>query len=186
MRKKVSEFTKRQRAIKECGDHIDPTTCTTRRFECIETILRSPRFDDPDSREFQACNNAIQYLLGKAIVLNKQPFWDELDYPSGKPAVPLSSASNRHEKLSKALEQVRFDDSDHEDLGLAIEALEEAITSMQLQFAYGTVSDGFEGCPAEMRYMCAAMLSAMSSGIAKVVRQAVASEGDGKTVRRAT
>jgi hypothetical protein len=168
MKKKTSEFTKRKRALKACGDHIDPTMCITQRLAFIEVALRSPRVADPNSREFKACHNSVQYLLSRAIILNKQPFWDDLDYPPLMPDVPEPSVDDRHKNLSEALEQLKFEHSDYQKLDSALDALDDAIKSMQNQFAHGTASDGFEGCPVEMRYMCSAMLTAMTVGLAKV------------------
>jgi hypothetical protein len=128
------------------------------------------------------------YLLNRASALNRLNFWSYLEVShDALELVPEPDPRKRWERIKAAITQLRHETVTAQDILEALDTVDEAFRSMDLQFGDGCISDGFEGITELERYMCSATFASVVGQLNRVwfrLRARIADTPERRTGRK--
>jgi len=170
-------------------DAIDPVAPVVAVFDIMGRCYKERHFRiKPGQLEFEIVQHAALYLLNCASALNRLHFWSDLEVSHGaQELVPEPDPRKRWERIKAAIIQLRHETVTAQDILEALDTMDEAFRSMDLQFGAGRMSDGFEGITELERYMCSATLAPVVGQLNRVwfrLRAKIADNPERRTGRK--
>jgi hypothetical protein len=165
--KKVATNSQRAKFINSLPlHHVDPTVRPEAVVKAIHDCFAEHEVElSPGDLPYETAREAILELLRLTSEVNEGEFWDAWDLPSDFciDAVPEPFQTARKRKLVRMQELLRSKTITQKTLVRAMETIDDAITSMRMEFSLALIPDGGldESIMESERYRIAAMLGSI-------------------------